>query len=165
MPRQLPQAVANEFIRRFREGHPGWGSPNQTWLQKMVHIANGWNLAVNGEPLVSQPPEAWDNGPVFRAIWNHLRDWGYNVSGLMGPAGSQTPFHADLTESEKAVIDHVWKRYADYSGRELSAMTHEADTPWTKAYFGRGQNARLNEEEIRGHYINLALAGRGQAAG
>jgi uncharacterized phage-associated protein len=163
MPRHLPQAIANEFIRRWSTDHPGM-SPNQTWLQKMVHVANGWNLAVNDEPLVGQPPEAWDNGPVFRAIWNHVRDWGYNAGGLLGQAGSNKPYVAELSPSELSVVDHVWKRYGQLSGRDLSQLTHEPDTPWTKAYVNRGKNARLDEKDIRDHYVKLALVGRGQSA-
>ncbi|MEQ1900259.1 MAG: Panacea domain-containing protein [Devosia sp.] len=162
MPRHLPQAIANEFAKR---AELRGAIPNQTWLQKLVHIANGWNLAVNDEPLVAQPPEAWDNGPVFRSIWNHVRDYGYNAgNGLMGYAGSNKPFEAQLTDSERAVIDHVWSRYGGFTGRELSGMTHQPDTPWTKAYFTHGQNARLSEDEIRDHYTKLALAGREQQA-
>lgn len=164
MPRHAPQAIANEFIRRFRLENPGF-TPNQTWLQKMVHVANGWNLAINDEPLVNQAPEAWDNGPVFRQIWNHIRDWGYNAEGgLLGTAGTNKPIEADLSDAERAVISHVWGRYGGLSGQELSRMTHEPDTPWTLAYVARGKNSRLNENEIRDHYIKLALEGREQAA-
>ncbi|MEO5805068.1 Panacea domain-containing protein [Devosia sp.] len=163
MPGHQAQAIANEFIKLWKQEHPGI-NPNQTWLQKMVHIANGWNLAVNEQPLVNQPPEAWDNGPVFRSIWNHIRDWGYNAGGLLGYAGTNKVYAADISDSERAVINHVWKRYGQMSGRDLSRLTHEADTPWTRAYVGQGQNARLDEHDIRDHYIKLAMAGRAQAA-
>lgn len=158
MPNHSPLAIANEFLRR--RGSPGW--PAQMQIQKLTYIAHGWNLAINGEPLVSEPPEAWDNGPVFRDIWNHVRDYGYKGPNctLVDPF-DKTEISEELLPSEKAIIEHVWNKYKGMSGVALSHMTHEPGTPWYQAYFGRGQNATLSNEEIKKHYIDLALAGRG----
>ena len=59
------------------------------------------------------------------------------------------------------IIEHVWKKYSNYSASQLSRMTHEPDTPWSLAYFGRGRNTDLVNSEIKKHYVDLALAGRG----
>jgi uncharacterized phage-associated protein len=155
MPSYDPRAIANEFIAL--ENRP----LNQMRLQKLVYIANGWNLAINREPLTDSRIEAWDGGPVYRVIWNHIRDFGFNMKNrwlLTKPDGE--PFEANLSDSEKSVIQHVWKRYGGYSGIELSRMTHQEGTPWSNAYFGRGQNAALSQDDIQQHFIELALAGR-----
>lgn len=153
MPGHDPLAIANEFLKL--EGRP----MNQMRLQKLVYIANGWNLAINGEPLTDARIEAWDGGPVYRAIWNHIRDFGYNVkSRYFGADGEK--FKADLTEDEKNVIHHVWKRYGDYSGQKLSELTHQEGTPWSKAYFAYGRNSPVKQSDIRKHFTELALAGR-----
>lgn len=150
-----PLAIANEFLK-LKKDQP----INQMWLQKLVYMAHGWNLAINGEPLVSGRIEAWDGGPVIRAIWDHMRDFGRNAAGGLFGRTTDAPFVANLTDSERAVIEHVWKRYGSYSGRQLSDMTHQEGTPWSNAYFGRGRNARLIDEDIRQHFTELALAGR-----
>lgn len=157
MPRYPAEAIANEFLRR--RGSSAW--PQQMLLQKLSYIAHGWNLAINGEPLIEEAPEAWDNGPVFRSIWNHIRDFGYRGPNceLTDPESGR-PIAADLSPTERAVIDHVWKKYGRYSATELSDMTHEPGTPWYKAYFGRSRNAALRNDEIKEHYVALALAGR-----
>lgn len=123
-------------------------------------MAHGWNLAINNAPLVNGSIAAWDGGPVMRAIWNHIRDFGRNASGLFGKTADE-PYVADLSPSERDVIEHVWRRYGEYSGRQLSEMTHQEGTPWSNAYFGRGRNARLLDEDIKQHFTDLALAGRG----
>jgi uncharacterized phage-associated protein len=154
MPAHDPRAIANEFLKLKN------GPANQMWLQKLVYMAHGWNLAINDAPLVSGRIEAWDGGPVMRLIWEHIRDFGRNASGLFGKS-SDEPFVADLSERERAVIEHVWKRYGGYTGQQLSDMTHQEGTPWSNAYFGRGRNARLLDDDIKQHFTDLALAGRG----
>lgn len=149
-----PRAIANEFIK-LKDG-----PVNQMWLQKLVYMAHGWNLAINGEPLVSGRIEAWDGGPVMRAIWNQIRDFGQNANGLFGKKPGE-PYGADLSADEVAVIKSVWKRYGGYTGRQLSEMTHQEGTPWSNAYFGRGRNAKLLDDDIKQHFTELAIAGRG----
>ncbi|MGY8660934.1 Panacea domain-containing protein [Bradyrhizobium sp. UFLA05-109] len=158
MPNHSPVAIANEFLRR--RASSGW--PAQMQLQKLVYIAHGWNLAINGEPLVNSLPEAWDNGPVFREIWDHIRDFGYRGQhcALTDPFDNRE-ISEELSSQEKAVIDHVWNKYRGFSGLALSKMTHEPGTPWYRAYFGGGQNTPLSNEHIKHHYVELALAGRG----
>jgi len=158
MPNHDPRVIANEFLRLNRGPMP------QMKLQKLVYIAHGWNLAINREPLVSGRIEAWDGGPVMRTLWNHLRDFGYDLKSgyLAGVATSQ--FNSEITQSEAAIIHHVWNKYGGYTGLELSNMTHEPGTPWSNAYFGKGRNAALSQGDIQQHFIELALAGRTETA-
>lgn len=157
MPNHSALAIANEFLRR--RGSDAW--PQQLSIQKLTYIAHGWNLAINGEPLVAEQPQAWDNGPVFRSIWDHIKEHGYRGAHctLVDPM-TKTEFEEPLSDKERAVIDHVWAKYGSKSSSELSAMTHQVNTPWYKAYFGRHKNAILDNKEIRQHYVELGLAGR-----
>jgi uncharacterized phage-associated protein len=160
MPNYLPVVIANEFLKR----HSGTSIPAQMQLQKLVYIAHGWNLAINAQPLVSESPEAWDNGPVFRSLWDHIRDWGFGAKTKL----LEEPFDgkvasASLSKDEMDVIDHVWKKYGQYNGLQLSRMTHEPNTPWTATYFARGRNQSIPNDETKKHYIQLAMAGRDRA--
>jgi len=159
MPNHAAEAIANEFLRRRADD--AW--PQQMLIQKLVYIAHGWNLAINDQPLVDELPQAWDNGPVFRSIWNHIRDNGYGGEHctLIEPFDGDE-ISADLLKSERQVIDHVWRKYGHLRAIDLSRMTHEPGTPWAQAYLGRGRNAELDNPVIRQHFIELALAGRGQ---
>jgi uncharacterized phage-associated protein len=154
-------AIANEFLRR----HGAETLPSHLQLQKLVYMAHGWNLAINGEPLVAEPVQAWDNGPVFRKIWDHIRDFGFGgKTRLLENPQTKKPFIAHLTPDETAVIDHVWKKYGVFSGLELSRMTHEPETPWSKTYFCNGKNASISNEIIKNHYVDLAMKGRSKQA-
>jgi uncharacterized phage-associated protein len=154
-------AIANEFLKR--RGSSAW--PQQMFIQKLAYIANGWNLAINGEPLIIEEPEAWDNGPVYRSLWEHIRDYGYRGPGhtLTVPLTDDV-IKADLDPRELAVVDHVWAKYGRLNAAKLSEMTHEPNTPWYNAYFGRGRNAFLDMNDVRNHYVGLAMAGRATSA-
>ena len=78
-------------------------------LQKLVYIAHGWNLAICGEPLIEEAPEAWDNGPVYRSIWDHIRDHGYGGPNCtLTKPDSREPILENLTPVEDSIIQHVW---------------------------------------------------------
>lgn len=159
MPNHDARAIANEFLRR--RGSDSW--PQQLTIQKLAYIAHGWNLAINGEPLIDEAPQAWDNGPVYRSIWDHIKDYGYRGKNctLVDPF-TKEEIREPLSESEKAIIDHVWAKYGSKTSEELSDMTHQIGSPWYRAFFGRRRNALLSNSDIKQHYINLAMAGRGQ---
>ncbi|MFG1339815.1 Panacea domain-containing protein [Xanthobacter autotrophicus] len=157
MPNHSAAAIANEFLKL--RNSDTW--PQQMLLQKLAYIANGWNLAINGAPLVAEPAEAWDNGPVFRGLWDHIRDFGYRGPGctLTDPTTGEV-LKANLTDSERSIISHVWAKYGPMGAQALSKMTHEPGTPWSNTYFKGGRNSTLDNEDIKQHYTKLALAGR-----
>lgn len=146
-------AIANAFVDLAGRPLP------QMKLHKLTYMAHGWYLAIENEPLVVDAPEAWDNGPVFRKIWDRIRDYGLDSNGHIRMTNGK-PFAADLTPSEQAVLNHVWKKYGKFSQFQLSDMTHQPDTPWTQAYFNEGRNAKLSNATIQNHYQQLAMAGR-----
>lgn len=149
-------AIANAFVELNGRPLP------QMKLHKLVYIANGWNLAIAGQPLTADRPEAWDNGPVFRLIWDRIRDYGLSSAGkIRKPDGGE--YSAPLSRDERAVVEHVWNKYKGFGQFALSDMTHQPGTPWTKAYLERGRNAVIKDEDVREHYRQLALAGRERA--
>lgn len=67
-----PIPVANEFIERF--GATGHIDPLK--LQKLLYFTNGWWLGLTGEPLLTDKPQVWRYGPVFRWVYNAFSRWG-----------------------------------------------------------------------------------------
>lgn len=150
-----PKAIANKFSNYS-------SSITQMKLQKLVYIANGWSLAITDIPLVDAEIEAWLGGPVIREIWDHIRDHGLNSENKLCNPTTSIPYDVELSKMEEQIIEYVWKKYGDYSGSELSTMTHKENTPWSKAFLQRGRNATLRRSEIKQHFIELALEGRKQ---
>lgn len=158
--------IANEFIRRAAaEGR----ALTQMQLQKLVYIAHGWNLAINGEKLTHDDPQAWDYGPVYRDLWQALKAYGRlpvkreirNGEYLPEMLDDQTaalPARARLSEEERAIIDRVYQSYGGFHAFKLSALTHEPGTPWTKVYAeGSGRFQEITPDQIQEYFSGLAL--------
>src|ERR1700678_4090164 len=66
-------AIANEFIRLARDSNRPL-SPMK--VQKLVYFAHGWFLAFTGKPLINEPIEAWQFGPVIPSLYHSLKGYG-----------------------------------------------------------------------------------------
>ena len=137
-------------------------------LIKLVFIAHGWHLAIAGEPLINEHPEAWKYGPVVPSLYHHFkrfgsgpitkkahsyrfkRGGGYKILVPSLEGGSK--FDLDLA---KAIMNFVWQAYSRYSAIRLSMMTHQPNTPWEKVWRRQGSKTRgtdIPDDVIRDHY-------------
>ncbi len=165
MPGHRPEAVANAFLRK-----PGaLGRLTQMQIQKLVYIAHGWMLGLSGEPLVDREPEAWERGPVFPDLREHIKNAGSrplnslihenddNPFAMFAGGNRGAEFNAELTTYEQQIIDHVWGRYGSMGAFRLSDLTHLPNTPWSEVYAGGvGRNDPIPNEIISRHYQELA---------
>lgn len=132
MPRKQvysPLAVAHEFCTFAY-------IPMQK-LVKLVYLAHAWHLALTGEPLLGETVSAGGFGPDIPSI---------RESSVFSPA--------PLDYMAKAVIRRVWETHKEFSGVQLSSMTHQNDSPWAKAV-DLGYSYIPNEF-IKEHYKKLA---------
>lgn len=83
-------AIANEFLIR---AHKQGISLNQMQLQKLVYIAHGANLAINGEPLIEDGIEAWDYGTVIRRLRDALKKHGVSSIDQLIKWGDDMPIY------------------------------------------------------------------------
>lgn len=154
-----PRAVANYFLRRGRRD----GIPIDAMkLQKLVYFAHGWHLAVRGEPLIDEPVEAWQYGPVISTIYHDfkifgsrpIRDLAFEFEG----SEVVNPEVPENDEQTREVLDRVWKGYRKFSGIELSKMTHKSGSPWDEAWKNRGSKRRgidIPDEAIHDYFHAL----------
>ena len=166
MPNHRPEGVANAFLKKSQKDGT---IITQMKLQKLVYIAHGWMLGLSGKPLVNQEPEAWERGPVFPQLREHVKNSGSNPIGDLIHENDDSPFAffsnqlrgaiitADLDEYEQLVIDHVWTRYGQMGPFDLSDLTHQPNTPWSITFEnGDGRNCPIDNKLIRNHYSQLA---------
>ena len=158
-------AIANEFLQR-----PDGRGLTQMQLQKLVYISHGWCLAITGQPLTIEMPQAWDYGPVYPELYDHTKYFGKSAIGrpitpdderaarFFGSEKRSTPpYRAQLDATERQIVEYVWQRYGGLSGGRLSALTHQPGTPWSQTFDdGRGKNDEIGNDLIRAHYRAMA---------
>lgn len=152
------QSVANEFLSLAKQEGK---SITHMKLQKLVYIAHGFSLALLNRSLISDEIQAWQYGPVIPALYQELKIFGkseINEPVANGKADEnynlimETPFINPNDEESHLLIEAVWNRYKEYSGANLSDLTHRQNTPWHTVYFSVGRNMKIPNNTIQAHY-------------
>ena len=125
-----PVYVANNFIRK---GKVEDIEITPLKVQKLVYFLYREYLKETNELLFSEQFEVWSKGPVIPSIYVEFRTYG------------NKPIKKYATDSEgvctivaekdvfKNCIDKVWAFFKDYTGEQLSELTHREGTAWSKA--------------------------------
>jgi uncharacterized phage-associated protein len=149
-------AVANYFVRKSLDS----GIPvTPMKLVKLVYVAHGWYLGLTGEPLIAEGVQAWRYGPVVPSVYTSFKEYG--GSPVTEPAGTlsstgQMIYYAITSPELASFLDKIWDEYKDYSAVELSALTHEEETPWFETWHNKGgKDTRailIANDAIQSHY-------------
>lgn len=143
--------VANEFLRiASQENPPRMLTPLQ--LIKLVYIAHGWSLVYGPTPLLNEPIQAWQYGPVVPSLYHATKH--FRSSPITTMIAGDTDAQA-LSPESRALIKTVYDSYGRYSGVQLSNMTHQPNAPWSMVWHQSGQNAIIPDEIILRHYVDL----------
>lgn len=155
------RAIANAIL----EAAQTFGQPVYvTSLLKILYFAHGWHLARFGEPLVGQPFEAWQHGPVVRVVFDQVKQFsGRPIEGRLtsfdASQGAYLEARVELPTRSKELLDSVVRAYGPLHPFALSDLTHEPGSPWEKAWLaaeeGRVPGARIENGEIRQYFLRL----------
>lgn len=116
---------------------------------KLVYLAHGWHLGNYHKPLIDDDIFAWQYGPVIPPVYNAFRSYGNapitdvyrNPNGqLLMPASGQE------------FLNRILAFYKDYTGLQLSFITHKEGSPWHQVYTTSGQNAKIPNSIIEDYY-------------
>jgi hypothetical protein len=59
----------------------------------------------------------------------------------------------DISPFAQILLNKVYVRFKDMSGKELSDMTHESDTPWYRVWGdGSGRDCKIEDKETKAYY-------------
>jgi uncharacterized phage-associated protein len=131
-------------------------------LLKLVYFAHGWHLALRNEPLIDERIEAWKFGPVVPRLYHQFKSDG--TSGISDRAYDWHLRDKMMTRTEPRVpegwtsdfLKKVLSVYGGFSGPQLSALTHEAGTPWHNTWTASGQFAKgtdIPDDEIKSYFL------------
>ena len=150
------RTVANRFLELAREQGRSL-TPMQ--VVKLVYIAHGWMLALTGRPLIPQPVEAWQYGPVVRDVYNGVRSYGRGPVQAAMWAPQET-----LDHQENDMVGQVFRLYGNMDAISLSNITHMPETPWAQTYRPRSFGTVIPNDLIAAHYQRLSRERSGTAA-
>jgi uncharacterized phage-associated protein len=156
----LSPGIANEFVdRALRSNRP----ITAMHLQKFCSLSHGFTLAILDHPLTADKPEAWDYGPVYPTLYDALKRYGSApVDSLICQNNWASdekvrgePVRAPLSEAEMQLIDTVWNDYGSFQAFQLSALTHEDDSPWAKIYRPGIKHLKIPDKDIKEYFVGL----------
>jgi uncharacterized phage-associated protein len=148
-----PLAVANKVLELCDEARR---PVTIMKLIKLVYLADGWSMALRGEPLVSQAPQAWQHGPVYPTIYRALNHFG--SARITAPAtipGTDIPVAEEFSEDELALMRQVISSYGKYHAFSLSEIMHRDGTPWSETIKSRGKYAEIPLNVIADHFRKI----------
>ena len=158
-----PIAVANYFLAKSL----ATGIPLEPMkLIKMVYIAHGWHLVRKGRPLLTEAILAWKFGPVIESLYHKVKQFRDEPITSLITVQTQNGLDAptiDDAETQR-FLDSVWNAYQQFTGLQLSTLTHRSDTAWYEVWHNRNgkneRNALIPNDLIAKHYGQLDNARR-----
>ena len=126
-------AVADYLLWASRER----GEPlSNLKLQKLLHYAQAWYLALNDQPLFSDDFQAWVHGPVLPSQYHRFKAaaWMPIAEPVSEPA---------LPNEVKAFLNEILDVFGVETAIALELMTHH-EQPWAEARRGLPPDASSN---------------------
>ena len=140
--------IGQEFVEKAR-GEGRTFTPMQ--LLKLAYIAHGWMLGITGSLLIGEFAEVWPYGPVYPLLYHRIK--GYRNNGITADITAGLG-DVELLPDREDIVQKTYDVYKDYSGPELSSLTHEAGSPW---YESKKQGlVYIPNEYIKSHYEKRA---------
>lgn len=143
-------AVAQYLLERCHEWHDESVTPMQ--LIKLVYIAHGYMLGQYGEPLLDEPVQAWQYGPVVRSVYDAVREY---RSSPVDVVSGHRKWRGRFTPQELDAMDDVADIYGGIDGIKLSSATHKPGTPWSRTWNRNGKNSIISNDLIENFYGRL----------
>lgn len=106
----------------------------KTQVQKILFICYGWFMSTHDSLLFTDDaPQAWPFGPVFPRSYRQY--YQYYDKELTKEEMNAFSEDSDTLRMITAITD----KFCYKTARELTAWSHQADTPWAKAVIQNGK--------------------------
>lgn len=159
------RCVANYMLKAMRKGGK---AASMVSLMKLIYFAHGMHLARYGGSLIQQEFEAWENGPVVRAVWESFKDDGVRgyipddawATRFVPQTGDRIPVGAVVNEQTETLLDFVIDLLSRHTAFQLVEMTHERGSPWHRVWFSKTANLgmKIGNDTIREWFLSTSLS-------
>ena len=120
---------------------------NHFKIQKLLYYIQAWHLVYFDKKLIFEDkPEAWVNGPVYRSIYNLLKNKAKPYEALKinnsTPEKNFQTFNnikgsLKLSEEQEGFLTSIMNHYGLMKHEKLIYLTHK-EKPWNEARKGLG---------------------------
>ncbi len=140
-------SVAQYILQQCKSSGDSSVTPMQ--LLKLVYVAHGYMLGKHGRPLLDEPVQAWQYGPVVPSVYHAVKE--YRSAPVECVAEKLEKFSTEECE----VMDNVARTYGNLPGIVLSSATHRPGTPWQRTWQLAGKNAPISNDLIENFYSQM----------
>lgn len=119
-------------------------------LIKLTYMVHGYSLGMDSKVLIKEDARAWRYGPVYPELYDAVKKFG---SSEIPPNTLALP--AGLEPNVEELVDAVVEHYKDCDAIDLSALTHQPNTPWDITVKSSGINSPISNDLIESHYKSL----------
>ena len=134
-------------------------------LQKLLYFSHGWLLAAEARPLVRGGFQAWEHGPVSRAVYAAFRtsaDRPINTRAMLVDfhTNEEKVATANFDDVEFMLMRDVLRAYGHLHPYELSRLTHEPGSPWYRVWTSETvtPGMRIPDDWVRAHFVDHRFA-------
>lgn len=142
----VPTTVSNNILQRaFRENVPV--TPMK--LQKLLYFVSCEYVKATDCDLLSEDFCVWQYGPVLPSVYNEFKSFrGNRITEYAKDAdGNSFAYNEATSPNLRASIDRIWMFFKSKSGVELSLITHEDGSGWSRAFEQR--HSKITKEEMK----------------
>ncbi|PQP39351.1 Panacea domain-containing protein [Mycolicibacterium austroafricanum] len=126
------QVCNNVLMRAFRDDF----SVSPMKLQKILYFVASEYAKDTGEPLLSEPFQPWQYGPVVQSVYSEFKPFGGGPIRRYAKdsQGKAYIVAEDQNVKLRKVLDRVWPAVKSRSAVDLSRITHLPGSAWRKAF-------------------------------
>jgi uncharacterized phage-associated protein len=126
------RVIANELLKMAWEVDHDM---TQLDIQKICYFMNGHHLLDHGTPMISTEFEAWQHGPVQKALYDSFKRFGdgpiTELATAFDPIRRKARTLPEITSNSiRATIEKYLPRYLGIPAHELVGITHRRGAPW-----------------------------------
>lgn len=117
--------VAIFFIKKAMNGDISDLTPMK--LQKLMFFAQSWYIRKLDSSLFGESFERWEYGPVIPSLYREFRKFRSRTITISEPL----PETAVFNETDIQFLNKIIEVYGNFTGPQLSWMTHQPGTAWS----------------------------------
>lgn len=150
-----PTVMCNNILQRaFKEGI----SVTPMKLQKILYFISCEYVKETDISMLSEEFCVWQYGPVLPSVYYEFQSFGGNriTKYAKDAEGNSFAYNENESPALKRSVDRIWDAFKHMDGIQLSRITHEDNSGWSRAFAQRHpqiSKADMKEDDSYTKYV------------